>query len=83
MKALRLFICLGISILAICGANLLVAQTYEGRILGTITDQSGAAIKDAKVVITNVDTGIFRELATNEAGEYVAPNWRREFIKLW
>jgi outer membrane receptor protein involved in Fe transport len=74
MKALRLFIYLGIFICSISATNLLVAQTYEGRILGTVTDQSGAAINDAKVVITNVDTGIFRELATNDAGDYVAPN---------
>jgi hypothetical protein len=50
------------------------AQTYEGRILGTITDQSGGAVRDAKVIITNVDTGVSRELVTNETGDYVAPN---------
>src|SRR5712675_2184808 len=50
------------------------AQSYEGRILGTITDQSGGAVKDAKVKITNVDTGVSRELVTSETGDYVAPN---------
>ena len=51
-----------------------LAQTYEGRILGTVTDQSGGAVKDAKVIITNVETGVVRDLVTNEAGDYVAPN---------
>jgi hypothetical protein len=51
-----------------------VLAQYEGRILGTITDQSGGAVKDARVIITNVDTGVPRNLSTNEAGDYVAPN---------
>ena len=46
-----------------------MAQTYEGRILGTVTDKSGGVVKDTKVSITNVDTGISRSLVTNEAGD--------------
>jgi len=68
----RLFVYLVILSFAIC--DLVLAQTYEGRILGTITDQTGAAMPNAKVVITNVDTGVRRELVTNDAGDYVAPN---------
>jgi hypothetical protein len=49
-------------------------QTQEGRILGTVTDQSGGFIKGAQVSIVNVDTGVARKLETNEAGDYVAPN---------
>jgi hypothetical protein len=51
-----------------------LAQTYEGRILGTVTDKLGGTVKDAKVTITNVDTGVPRSLTTNEAGDYVAPS---------
>ncbi|HKA20844.1 MAG TPA: TonB-dependent receptor [Blastocatellia bacterium] len=51
-----------------------VAQTYQGRILGTVTDVNGAAVKGAKVIITNVETGASRTLETNESGDYVAPN---------
>src|ERR1700704_905614 len=72
MKALRFFVYL--VILSFPFFYSVLAQTYEGRILGTVTDQSGSAIKDAKIVITNVDTGVFRELATNDAGDYLAPN---------
>jgi hypothetical protein len=49
-------------------------QTQEGRILGTISDQSGGSIKGAHVTITNLDTGVARTLETNDAGDYVAPN---------
>ncbi|MFY9585656.1 MAG: TonB-dependent receptor [Candidatus Acidiferrales bacterium] len=63
----------GVFILVLTISVTALAQ-YGGRILGTITDQSGGAIKDARVNITNVDTGVSRNLLTNEAGDYVAPN---------
>jgi outer membrane receptor protein involved in Fe transport len=50
------------------------AQTYEGRILGTVLDSTGGTVLGAKVQITNVDNGVSRNLESNEAGEYVAPN---------
>ncbi len=53
---------------------LLSAQTYQGRILGTVTDSSGAVVANAKVTVTNVATNAFRTLITNSAGEYTAPD---------
>ncbi|MFZ0520355.1 MAG: TonB-dependent receptor [Candidatus Acidiferrales bacterium] len=50
-----------------------LAQTSEGRILGTIRDSSGAVVVGAKVTVTNTGKQISRELVTNETGEYVAP----------
>ena len=38
----------------------LSAQTSQGRILGTITDASGAVVSNAKVTITNTATGVSR-----------------------
>ncbi|HST09552.1 MAG TPA: TonB-dependent receptor [Terriglobales bacterium] len=55
-------------------ADRLVAQTSEGRILGTVYDQTGAAINSANITVTNVDTNVSRRLVTTKAGEYVAPN---------
>ncbi|MGA9389674.1 MAG: carboxypeptidase regulatory-like domain-containing protein, partial [Candidatus Sulfotelmatobacter sp.] len=52
----------------------LSAQTYQGRILGTITDSSGAVVADAKVTLTDTATNVSRSLVTNHAGEYVAPD---------
>src|SRR5262249_8223407 len=66
------WICVSTAILALC--VLTTAQTYQGRILGTVMDPNGAVVKSAKISITNVETGATRTLETNEAGEYVAPN---------
>jgi hypothetical protein len=52
----------------------LAAQTNTGRILGTVTDSSGAAVNNATVVITDMERGVTRSLTTDEAGAYVAPN---------
>ncbi|MFZ0952487.1 MAG: carboxypeptidase-like regulatory domain-containing protein [Candidatus Sulfotelmatobacter sp.] len=51
-----------------------VAQSTAGRILGRITDQSGASVAGAKVVITDVQRGTSRTLATDTSGDYVAPD---------
>ncbi len=49
-----------------------LAQSTAGRILGTVTDQSSAAVAGASVVVTDTQRGISRTLTTDEAGEYVA-----------
>jgi hypothetical protein len=46
--------------------------TDLGTIRGTVTDASGASIPTASVVVTDVATGISRELRTNEEGVYEA-----------
>ncbi|HEY2121017.1 MAG TPA: TonB-dependent receptor [Candidatus Acidoferrum sp.] len=48
-------------------------QGSSGRILGTVTDPSGAAIAGATVTITDVQRGTTRTLTTDSGGEYVAP----------
>ncbi len=52
----------------------LFAQSSTGRILGTVTDQTGAAMAGASVVITDVQRGTTRALTTDQAGEFVAPD---------
>jgi hypothetical protein len=42
--------------------------------LGSVHDQSGAVVPSATVTITDADRGATRTLATNDTGEYVAPN---------
>lgn len=51
-----------------------LAQTIYGSLAGTVYDPSGAVIPSAKVVITNLDTGISREIATDEQGFWRAPS---------
>ncbi len=47
-------------------------NTNAGEIRGTVTDASGAVIPGVVVTITNVNTGVALNLATNSAGIYNA-----------
>jgi len=51
-----------------------LAQSTSGRVLGTVTDQSGAAVNGATVVVTDVQRGTIRTVTTDESGAYVVPN---------
>src|ERR1700722_14907323 len=63
---------------AICALLLLgvpaPAQSTTGRILGTLTDLSGAAVARATVVVTDVQRGTSRSLTTDDSGDYAAPD---------
>src|SRR5438876_8834746 len=52
----------------------LAAQATEGSILGTVTDSSGAAVPQATVRVTSVETGAERVAETSSTGEYVVTN---------
>src|SRR5882762_2435420 len=52
----------------------LYSQGSYGRILGTVTDQSGGVISGATATIIDKDRGVARTLTTDQAGEYNAPN---------
>src|SRR5437899_2965147 len=49
------------------------AQTNTGRIVGTITDATGAVIPGAEISIRNPTTGLARSVMTNESGTYAVP----------
>jgi len=51
----------------------LFSQGSNGRILGTVVDQSGGVISGATVTIIDKDRGVARTLTTDDAGEYNAP----------
>jgi Carboxypeptidase regulatory-like domain/TonB dependent receptor len=46
------------------------AQTLYGSVVGTVTDNSGAAVPDANVVITNTQTNDSRTVASDNGGVY-------------
>lgn len=46
------------------------AQVSTSRIIGTVTDQSGAVVPGAKVIATNEATGVSYETTTTESGAY-------------
>src|SRR5215470_2623324 len=48
------------------------AFAQEATIVGTVTDPSGAAVADAKVTLTNTETGVSKVIPTNDSGQYVA-----------
>src|SRR6202521_4156155 len=51
----------------------LFSQGSSGRILGTVTDQSGGVVAGATITIIDKDRGVARNLTTDDAGEYNAP----------
>src|SRR5262249_59334704 len=50
------------------------AQVSGATLSGTVSDASGAVIPGAMISIKNRDTGIVRNVMTDEAGFYSAPN---------
>jgi hypothetical protein len=54
--------------------HVLLGQAVNGTLLGTVTDSTGAAVAGAKVVATDVGTGILHQSATNESGNYTFPD---------
>lgn len=61
-----MFVCLA----ALIGSAALSAQTATGRIVGNITDPTGAVIPGVRVIATNAGTGVSVETLTNETGAY-------------
>ncbi len=51
-------------------AGRLVAQSDNGSIVGTVTDQTGAALPNATINVTNQDTGLQFHATSNDAGEF-------------
>ena len=50
------------------------AQAVNGTLLGTVTDNTGASLANAKVTATEVGTGAIHESVTNESGNYTFPD---------
>jgi hypothetical protein len=49
----------------------MVASAQEATIVGTVTDQSGAAVPGVQITLTNTATGQVRHIASNDSGQYV------------
>src|SRR6476620_10378627 len=52
------------------GASAYAQSSNAGDIRGIVTDTSGAALPDATVTVTNKDTGVTKDLTTNQDGLY-------------
>jgi hypothetical protein len=67
-----------IAVLAMCAAIALLpadatAQVLYGSLVGNVTDQSGAAVPQANIKITQAQTNQSREAQSNESGAYSFP----------
>src|SRR5438105_1064424 len=63
---------LGIIVLALSPGTR--GQAVNATLLGTVTDSSGAAVANAKVTITETNTGVSHTSQTNDSGNYVFPD---------
>src|SRR5579871_1827880 len=59
--------------LIVLTATALVAQTFRGTILGTVTDVTGAWVTGAMVKVKNMQTGLERVTQTTADGSYSMP----------
>jgi Carboxypeptidase regulatory-like domain/TonB dependent receptor len=71
MVGLRVF---AAALCALLGCLPAFSQGSAGRILGSVTDQSGGVIANATVTVTDVQRGVSRTLTTDQTGEYLAPD---------
>jgi hypothetical protein len=65
MSALRTIV------FAIGFASLAIAQFTTATLSGNVTDQSGAAVPQALVKITNMDTGVSQNVVAGSTGDYL------------
>ena len=64
------------------GASLAAWGQSQGTIQGVVSDNTGAVIPGASVSITNIATGVNYNVATNEAGFYIAPSLNSGLYKV-
>jgi hypothetical protein len=77
MRAIRFAVKCALLILLLSALGVLtaVAQlTDTGSIVGTVHDQTGAAIPAAKITVTNVGTNVRQTTNTDASGQYVVPS---------
>jgi hypothetical protein len=74
MTAQRMVLCLGVSVVVLLLCLPASAQLNLGRILGSISDQSGGVIAGATVTVVDVARGVTRTLTTDSVGGFSAPS---------
>src|SRR5580698_7278365 len=66
----RTALLLGLSFFLFCAPESRGQSITAGDVTGTVTDPSGAAVPNAAVTLTSVDTNTSRTAATNAEGSY-------------
>jgi hypothetical protein len=60
--------------LAIGGIGAAWGQTVSATLLGTVTDVSGGVVANAKVTVTETQTGVVHTVQTNDSGNWTVPS---------
>jgi len=60
--------------LALACAVLAYSQAVTATLLGTVTDATGAVVPNAKVTLTEENTGLSKVVQTNESGNFTFPD---------
>ena len=68
--------CLFAGLLIVFGGGQARAQYEDGSLIGSIHDTTGAAVANAAVTVTNVNTGNVVKVAANGSGDYEVPSLR-------
>jgi hypothetical protein len=63
-----------ILVIAILQLLVLAAAAQQSRIVGSVTDQSGAVVPDVSVTAKDIATGETRQATSSSVGEYAIPN---------
>ena len=68
--------------LVLATAAPLISQTTTGRILGSVSDQTGAAVAGATITISDIQRGTTRTANTDSSGDYNAPELQPGIYKV-
>jgi hypothetical protein len=63
-----------LSLLVAAAAAVGWSQAVNATLLGTVTDPSGAVVPNAKLTITETQTGVSHASKANESGNWIVPN---------
>ena len=73
MRARRFFFMIPM-FLAVCLTALVLPQGRTANIAGVVTDNTGGVLPGVEVTVRNVETGITRDLLTDDEGRYQVRN---------
>jgi hypothetical protein len=65
---------LAVLLVVLASAGLAYSQAVNATLLGTVTDASGAVVPNAKITITETQTGVAHATQSNESGNWIVPN---------
>ncbi len=67
-------VCCALLAVVLFSSGLWAQAVSTAQITGTVKDQSGAVLPGAEVTVTQTDTGVSRNVVSDETGSYTLPN---------